>query len=124
VDISVLVQDARTGEMAANMHVAVRLTHDGREPIECEATTQMATNKLLRAALFDVPEPGQWHIEARTEGPEGMAVMEGDVEIAERLPRWREIWPWVGWPALALALIAIHEASAVRQRGRRARARQ
>jgi hypothetical protein len=26
------------------------------------------------------------------------------------LPRWREMWPWFGWPALAIALFGIHQA--------------
>ncbi len=108
VDISILVQDARTGEVTTNTLVTVRLTQEGQQPIECEATTQGATNKLLHAAQFEVPEPGKWKIELRTEGPEDIGVLEGEVEVAERLPRWREVWPWIAWPVPVIVLVGIH----------------
>jgi len=117
VDISVLVQDALSGEPVATMQVTLRMTQPGQPALECEATAEAATNKLLRAAQFELPEPGRWQMEVRIEGPEGVSVMNGEVEAAERLPRWRELWPWIGWPAIALALIGIHEALAGRRYG-------
>src|SRR5262245_2176234 len=61
VDVSVLVQDAATEECLPEARVTVRLTARGTgEILEYSATTEAATNKLLRAAEFQLPKPGWW----------------------------------------------------------------
>src|SRR5262249_38640230 len=64
VDVSVLVQDAATGECLPQAHVTVRLKAavTGRN-LEYPATTEGTTNRLFRAACFDLPEPGWWDME-------------------------------------------------------------
>ena len=42
--------------------VIVRMTKSGRLALESPATTEATTNKLLRAALLELPEPGRWEI--------------------------------------------------------------
>jgi hypothetical protein len=108
VDISVLVQDALTGEPAPQIQVTVRMTKPGRPALDYPATAEAATNKLLRAAQFELPEPGRWELEVGVESLHGLAVIGGEVEAAERLPRWRETWPWIGWPVLVIALFAVY----------------
>src|SRR5262245_1024309 len=53
VDLSVLIQDAKTGTSVTNSSVSVDMTpSDGRGPIiHAIATNAAATNKLLSAAL-------------------------------------------------------------------------
>src|SRR5262249_16207327 len=63
----------------------------------------------FRAAQFELPEPGRWEVQVQVEGLNGLAVLDGEVEAAEPLPRWDEMWPWIGWPALAVALFGIHQ---------------
>ena len=111
VDISVLVQDASTGEQVPRARVVVRLKpHDGSAlPLEYQATTEAATNKLFHAAKFDLPEPGRWDVEVRIDGPLGSARVRCGVEASGPLPRWLEVWPWVGWPALAILLFCVHQ---------------
>ncbi len=109
VDISVLVQDSLTGEPMTGARVTVRMSKLGQIALEYPATTQAATNKLFRAAQFELPEPGRWDMQVMVEGSQGPAEIAGEVEAAEPLPRWREIWPWFGWPALAIALFGIHQ---------------
>jgi hypothetical protein len=109
VDISVLVQDSLTGEPTAGARVTVRMSKLGQLALEYPATPEAATNKLFRAAQFELPEPGRWDMQVRVEGSHGPAVIAGEVEAAEPLPRWREIWPWFGWPALAIAVFSIHQ---------------
>ncbi len=109
VDISVLVQDSLTGEPMTGARVTVRMSKLGQIALEYPATTQAATNKLFRAAQFELPEPGRWDMQVMVEGSQGPAEIAGEVEAAEPLPRWREIWPWFGWPALAIALFSIHQ---------------
>ena len=78
------------------------------------ARTLPATNKLLQAAQFELPEPGRWQLEVQVDGVHGPPVIAGQLEAAAPLPRWRELWPWIAWPALAIALFGIHQVLARR----------
>jgi hypothetical protein len=119
VDISVLVQDALTGEPMPLTRVTVRMTKPGPLALEYPATREAATNKLLHAAQFELPEPGRWQLEVQVEGVHGLAVIGGELEAAAPLPRWRELlWPWIAWPALAIALFGIRQALAQRWSGK------
>ena len=109
MDISVLVQDSLTGEPVTGTRVIVHMSKHGERPFEYPATAAAATNKLFQAAQFDLPEPGRWDMEIDVEGSHGSAVIAGEVEAAEPLPRWREIWPWFGWPALVIVLFSFHQ---------------
>ena len=110
VDVSVLVQDAATEEYVPDARVTVRLTaHGTGEVHEYAATTEAATNKLLRAAEFQLPEPGWWDVAVAVEGPHGPALVRFEVQADEPPPRWLDLWPWFGWPALAVALFGIHQ---------------
>jgi hypothetical protein len=116
VDISVLVQDAVTGDPLPQARVTVRMTKIGHPILEYPATQEVATNKLLHAAQFDLPATGRWDLEVRVEGLRGSAVLACEVEAAERLPRWHSFWLWITWPAVAMVLFAIHLVL-VRRRG-------
>jgi hypothetical protein len=114
VDISVLVQDAVTGEPVPEARVTVRMAKPGQLALEYPATREAATNKLLHAAQFELPEPGRWQLEVQVDGVHGRAVIVGELEAAAPLPRWRELWLWIAWPALAIALFGIHQVLARR----------
>jgi hypothetical protein len=114
VDISVLVLDALTGDLVTQARVIVHMSKAGRPDLEYPATFEAATNKLFRAAQFDLPERGNWDIQVEVESSRGRAVIAGELDVAEALPRWRELWPWIGWPALAIILFSIHQMSARR----------
>jgi hypothetical protein len=107
VDLSVLVQDASTGDPLTQMPVTIRLTQSGGLALEYPATSAAATNKLLQAAQFELPGPGRWALEVQIEGPHGPAVVGTQLEAARRLPRWREMWLWISWPALVIVLFLL-----------------
>jgi hypothetical protein len=109
VDLSVLVQDSLTGEPMPHARVTVCMTKLGRPALAYPATSEAATNKLFRAAQFELPQPGRWEMQVQVEGLHGLAVIGGTVEAAEPLPRWQELWPWIGWPALVIGLFGIHQ---------------
>jgi len=108
VDVSVLVQDASTGNPLTQVQVSVRMTKSDKPALEYPATSETATNKLLYAAQFVLPEPGAWNLEVQVQGSQGLAVLAGVVQAANPLARWQEIWPWFGWPALAIVLFCLH----------------
>ncbi|MGO9921998.1 MAG: hypothetical protein ACLQIB_45790 [Isosphaeraceae bacterium] len=109
VDISVLVQDPGTGELMASTRVTVRMTKAGQAALEYPATAEAATNKLFRAAQFELPASGRWEWRVEVDGSGGLAVVSGELEAAAASPRWQELWIWIGWPAVAVALFGIHQ---------------
>jgi len=117
VDISVLVQNASTGEPLPQARVTVRMTKIGQPALEYPATQDAATNKLLHAAQLEIPVPGRWELEVRVEGAQGIAAVGCELEAAEPLPHWLEMWPLICCPALATLLFAIHQVLARRRSG-------
>lgn len=75
VDVSVLVQDT-VREAVLDVPVAVEAVPVGFDaaPVRHEATREQATNKLFKAAKFDVTTPGEWEIRVHVGGEEGGAV--------------------------------------------------
>lgn len=108
VDVSVLVQDADTGRFVADVDVTVRAL-SASQVITCDATTAAATNKLLRAAVFELPTAGQWNIQAHVRGKTGAAEAAFDIEAAARLPRWQTLWPWFTWPVIPIVFFSIRQ---------------
>jgi hypothetical protein len=111
VDISVLVQDASTGEPASGVQVTIQAAWRSSPGVAIQhpATTEAATNKLYYAATFDLPEPGWYALEVFIDGALGEVQVSFEVEAAEPLPPWLAMWPWVGWPVLAIILFGIHQ---------------
>ena len=116
-DVSVLVQDAATGECVAQARVTLHLTARGSgQVLEYPATSGAASNKLFHEAVFELPEAGWWEVEVSVDGPHGPARARFEVEAGAAPPRWQELWPWFGWPAVAVALFGLHRALARRRR--------
>jgi hypothetical protein len=118
VDISVLVQDAATQEPVANVEVIIKVNRRGSAVVVSQhATSEAATNKLYRAAIFDLPEPGWYAMEVSVAGMLGESQVHFDLEAGPPLPPWLAAWPWLGWPVLVIVLFGIHQ-FLVRRRSR------
>ena len=119
VDISVLVQDAATGEVVSGVRVTIKVARRDAPGVAVDqpATTAAATNKLFHAAVFDLPEPGWYSVEVSIDGDQGEAQVRFDMEAAESLPPWLALWPWVGWPVLVILVFGVHQLL-VRRRSR------
>ena len=110
VDVSVLVQDAATGEPVPQVDVTVAAAPEG-QPLQARryaATTGAATNKLFHAATFELPQPGKWEMEIVIEGIQRAEQVRFSLEAAEPAPRWLALWPWMSWPVLAVFLFGMH----------------
>jgi hypothetical protein len=117
VDVSVLVLDAATGEYVPKARVTIRMTARGTgDVLELRASAAAATNKLLQAAVFQLPEPGWWDVEVAVEGPHGPALLRFSIEADPALPRWRELWPWITWPVVVVVLFGLHQVLLRRKR--------
>jgi hypothetical protein len=117
VDISILLQDADSGTPLSDVPIMVRAhpTHSLGEKINVPATTEAATNKLMRAARLDFTEPGTWHVQVDVQDRAQEVQIEFDVEVAEALPQWLEMWPWICLPIPVIALFGIHQVFARRR---------
>jgi hypothetical protein len=111
VDISVLVQEAATGEVASGVQVTIKAVRRGSPSvvIHHSATTEAATNKLYYAATFDLPEPGCYLVEVSIAATLEEAQVRFELEAAEPPPPWLAMLPWVGWPVLAILLFSVHQ---------------
>jgi hypothetical protein len=111
VDVSVLVQDAATGQARPDVPVTVTVYPAGRTCCRerCAATGEAATNKLFRAATLELTAPGRWQVEVEVGEPALAGSVCFEVEVAAPMPAWAQLVPWVGWPFAALALVGLHQ---------------
>ena len=118
MDFSLLVQDAATSAVLSDSRVVFRMTPPG-EPgpaVDQLATTEAATNKLLKAAQFALPSPGVWQVEVIVDGDLGRTRIAFPVEVSAAMPRWLDMAPWIAWPLAAIALFAFRETVVRRKR--------
>ena len=110
IDISVLLQDAETGNAIKNAQINVSLVpSSGRGgTIRAVATNDAATNKLLSAALVELPEAGLWDVEIACLAEHGPALVKFKIDAASQSAGWLNVWPWFSWPAAAVMLFCIH----------------
>ncbi len=126
VDVSALVQDADSGSPQSDVSIEVRaypIQHAGSS-VSVPATTQAATNKLLRAAHLELSQPGRWHVELFVSGTGQGQPIGFDVEVAEALPPWLRMSLWIGWPLVAIGFFIIHELQNRSRLARGARSRE
>jgi hypothetical protein len=111
VDFSVLVQTLDTGAPVLDVPVSIHVFPE-RDPQRSSggpATAAAATNKLFRAIQLDLSEPGRWHVEVVVHAPERAARAETELEVGPPLPSWIDLGLWIGWPAAAILLFAVHQ---------------
>jgi hypothetical protein len=116
LDVSVLVQDAETQTIRDDVAVQVRLEHaDGQAiPLQETATAAWATNRLFKAAQFDVTTAGVWRVIVSTREM-NVEPLRFDLEISPPLPPWLQLAPWIGWPFGLAILFLIHKRLAAAQ---------
>lgn len=122
IDVSVLVQDAAAGRSRTDLPVSIRMERlDAASiPLEKPATVFEATNKLFQAARFDLPFAGTWRASVWVGQSSDPAIV-AEFVVAESLPAWIDLAPWIGWPLAVAALFLVHQSIKARSdlRGRR-----
>jgi len=120
VDVSVLVQNTVTGQTVGDAHVALQLTRRDRPgaSIYAVASSAAATNKLMQAALVELPAAGWWDVEVESTTDDGTMQTRFAMEALPPLPRWLTVWPWFTWPLAAVVLFAVHRGLVGRKQNR------
>jgi hypothetical protein len=112
LDLSVLVQDRSAGETILDATVDLTLwpLDSDSPPLLGRATHEQAANKLLQAAVVNVPAAGRWRVrvEVRRGPDEGTVATE--LRVAPPRPRLAAIWPYLLAPPFAIAVFALHQA--------------
>lgn len=126
VDISTLVQDST--DAIVDVPITVDATPVGfvAEPVQAAATRRQATNKLFKAAKFDIGVPGPWQFRVRVgsaatpeaNGPGGVVSFEAVVTKSTILDRPFLLTALIALPLLVLGwLLLIREPEEVREPG-------
>jgi hypothetical protein len=110
VDVSVLVQDARTHALVPDAKVVViaRPAHGPQPPVVVRASHAAATNRLLQAAFLDLPRAGGWTIDLDVACRGERFKLEMPLEVAGALPGWMELGPWLIMPLGPVLLFVTH----------------
>jgi len=125
-DVSIMLQDARSGAVIHDGRATVIFSHAADPPLSMrgEATRAAATNKLLRAAQLDIPRPGKWQCEVEFVTSEATIRVQEVLNVAERPDRWRAAAPWLFAPLVPMGLYVVAEWLASRRKeSRQARCR-
>lgn len=122
-EISVLVQDAATGEVLPEAQVMLAVSPpDGTAPHRATGNRETATNKLMLAALVRLNQPGRWHVTVECTRREESSVSPGvasaaenirralelDLDVGPPLPRWLAFWPWFAGPLAVVVFFGCH----------------
>jgi hypothetical protein len=112
IDMTVMVQARDTLQPVLDADVSIRL--DGASPIEAVASRSQAQNKLLYAATFDLPRPGDWKYTVSVQNAAGQAATSGELETGQPDPMQSAAWFNQGWfylaiPPLLIAIFVLHQ---------------
>lgn len=116
VDFSVYIQPPK-----AVQTVTVFAMHEANPAVRVGgvATASAATIKLFLAIPIELPQPGRWRIEV-TAGD--LDPIFATIEVGPGPPPWLDLVAWIGWPAIAIVLFAVHRRLVTRSQTCRSRA--
>ena len=110
VDVSVLVQSS--GGTVLSDAVVDILLESATSPIErrqARATADAAANKLVKAAVVDLPAAGPWTLSVSVHFNGASARVTCLLPVAPARSRMSLIWPWLVVPPVVIALFAVHQ---------------
>lgn len=111
-DISVAVYNTATGEVCEDAQILVTLKHldPAVSAISTAATSQAATNRLLKAAFVKLPEQGTWDVMVHVSVDSIPTAIETNfaMDVAAPLPAWLTEWSWFCWPLVPILLFIVH----------------
>jgi hypothetical protein len=109
VDFSVMVQDAKTGDILSDAQITLQLISSHGRVIHATANHGIATNRLLQAAEFDIPSSGTWKIHLDIHQGTQTASLDADIPVQPGSRKTILVWVFTLLPLLALLLFILHQ---------------
>lgn len=111
VDLSIMVQHPETDESVLDATVNLMLQPiDGQgDAILVEATRRDATNKLLYAALLDLPASGRWQVDAAVRVGDDAARIQTTLVADDPVPPMLSLWGWLAVPIVFIVLFVCNQ---------------
>jgi hypothetical protein len=112
IDMSVLVQDRRTGTVILDTIVNLELQPmaNTNPSFAIRATLGKAKNKLLQTVTINVLTTGWWAVKIRVRGDrEEEVVLDTKLLIRRQAPRLSTLWPVLILPPVAIGVFALHQ---------------
>ncbi len=116
-DVSVLVQERSSAAVVLDAIVALRVHAPDGTTRAWTASHAAATNRLLQAALVELPAAGRWQLEVTVRRARDEATVGCELDVAPAGTRLAAAWPPLAVPPLAIALFVWHQR--LRRRRRR-----
>ena len=108
-DFSVMVQDAKTGDILSDAHVSLQLTSAQGKVMNADTSHGIATNRLLQAAQFDIPSSGNWSMRLTLQQGTRSASLDADMPVQAGSRKALLVWTFAALPVLALLLFVLHQ---------------
>jgi hypothetical protein len=110
VDVSVMVQESGGQRPVLDASVSIVLRSKVDDAVlRAAATRAQATNKLLYAAIVDLPAPGDWDLEVTVERGPTSARVQTVLSAIAPVAALLSLWPYLAFPAVVIALFALHQ---------------
>jgi len=111
IDLSVMVQDVKSGEVLSDAHVGIDLQQQNGDgsTIHAEATHSRAVNKLLQAADIEIPASGSWRMCITVQQGSHSTVLDAVIPVEPGSRKTKLVWIFGSLPALALVLFVLHQ---------------
>jgi hypothetical protein len=108
-DFSVMIQDAKTGDILSDAAVTLHLTSAHGAIINAVATHGIATNRLLQAAQFNLPSSGNWHLHLDIQQGAKTSSVDADIPVQQGSRKAVLVWTFTALPLLAMLLFILHQ---------------
>jgi hypothetical protein len=121
VDLSVLVESSRNSTPILDASVSLQLQDGKGEQISVAATHAQATNKLLYAALPDIPDAGTWDVEITVAHDADRSTVAGNIRVIAARSAVMEYWPYFAVVPVFIGLFMLNQHLKAKQRGQASR---
>lgn len=108
-DFSIMVQDAKTGDILPDAKVTLLLTSVQGNILRAVASHGIATNRLLQAAQFDLPTSGNWSVHVDVQQGSQSSSVDANVSVQPGSRKAVLVWIFAVLPLVALLLFTLHQ---------------
>ncbi|MEE2720042.1 MAG: hypothetical protein VX727_09690 [Planctomycetota bacterium] len=111
IDLSILLQRPESDEavLDADVNLMLRPLDGQSTTMLVEATREQATNKLLYAALLDLPAGGRWQVDVSVQLGDDTGRLSATLIAGEAVPAAWNFWGWLAIPAIVILLYACNQ---------------